>query len=85
MPIALILKIEDPLSAAVLAASARLDRADVPLGRGAAWLLSLAGWHKNSQKEKETGGWSFCRPTAARDRGLHTQSLDAPPPPTLQV
>lgn len=72
----LILKREDLLSAAVLAASARLDGADVPLGRGAAGLLSLTGWHKNSQKEKETGGWSFCRPAAAPARCLHTQSSD---------
>lgn len=40
---ALILKIEHLLSAAVQAASARLDGADVPLGRGAAGLLSLTG------------------------------------------
>lgn len=36
----------------------------------------LRGWHKNSQKEKEAGGWSFCRSAAAPDRGLHTQSTD---------
>lgn len=70
---ALTLKTEDPTSAAVEAALARLDEADVPLGRGAAGLLSLTEEHKNSQKEKETGRWSFCRPAAAPERGLHTQ------------
>lgn len=67
------MKTEEPTSAAVEAASARLDGADVPLGRGAAGLLSLTEKHKNSQKEKETGRWSFCRPAAAPERGLHTQ------------
>lgn len=51
-----------------MAASVCLDKADVPLGRGAARLLSLSETHRHRHREIDV---AFCKRAAAQEHGLH--------------